>query len=162
MSSPYQPLDLSKREFRVLHLLPASQPSDDIHCRLQHVAFGSEEPTPIYEALSYVWGDPTVTATVTIDYTPIQVTVSLESALRRLRLSDKPRILWVDAICINQYDNGEKTHQVCIMSYLYNSASEVLVWLGDLGADCISLTEWFAGKRSPDTIASKCKPPIIP
>lgn len=161
MSSPYRPLDLSKREFRVLHLLPAAQSGDDIHCQLQHAAFDSEGTPPAYEALSYVWGDPAVTAPVMVDGIPLQVTVSLESALRRLRLADRPRVLWADAICINQQDSDEKPHQVPIMLHLYRNASMVLMWLGDLGPECTPLLEWFDGKRKPNTFASKCKPRSI-
>ncbi|KAH7063709.1 hypothetical protein B0J12DRAFT_563004 [Macrophomina phaseolina] len=41
------------------------------------------------------------------------------------------RILWVDAICINQDDLEERAAQVKIMSRIYDKALEVLVWLGE-------------------------------
>lgn len=49
--------------------------------------------------------------------------------LARLRDPALPRFLWVDAICINQEDNNEKTDQVQLMTWIYASAKGVLVWL---------------------------------
>ena len=38
--------------------------------------------------------------------------------------------LWVDAICINQNDAGEKSTQVPLMGSMYAGATAVIVWLG--------------------------------
>ena len=69
----------------------------------------SDEPE--YEALSYTWatenGDTTLSSTVNCEGAAIQVTNNCEDALRRLRNRDGERILWVDAICINQRDDRE-------------------------------------------------------
>ena len=40
------------------------------------------------------------------------------------------RKLWIDALCINQADPLERTHQVSVMAQIYQSARQVLVWLG--------------------------------
>jgi hypothetical protein len=40
-------------------------------------------------------------------------------------------MLWVDAICINQFDIKERAHQVSIMGDIYMSAARVLTYLGD-------------------------------
>lgn len=51
---------------------------------------------------------------------------------------------WIDALCINQYDNPEKERQVPNMFHIYRKASTVLVWLGpagpytSLGADIVN------------------------
>jgi hypothetical protein len=60
----------------------------------------------------------------------IRVTPNCESALRHLRLKKKPRTLWIDALCINQSSNAEKSRQVPLMGDIYESASRVLIWLG--------------------------------
>ncbi|KAI4926776.1 hypothetical protein J4E85_007071 [Alternaria conjuncta] len=38
---------------------------------------------------------------------------------------------WIDALCINQSDDVEKSLQVQRMGDIYKNAKEVLVWLGD-------------------------------
>ncbi|KAF2113266.1 heterokaryon incompatibility protein-domain-containing protein [Lophiotrema nucula] len=38
--------------------------------------------------------------------------------------------IWVDALCINQRDLDERSHQITMMADIYREASEVLVWLG--------------------------------
>lgn len=47
----YKPLDSSKREIRVLELLPSEEEADAIHCRLHTVSLDND---PHYIALSYV------------------------------------------------------------------------------------------------------------
>jgi hypothetical protein len=51
--------------------------------------------------------------------------------------------VWADAVCINQYDNAEKGHQVKRMGIVYENAEEVLVWLGKdnegVAEDCFNL-----------------------
>jgi hypothetical protein len=55
---------------------------------------------------------------------------NLMSALRHLRYPDRPRHLWIDAICVNQDDDMEKGSQVAVMGTIYANASAVIVWLG--------------------------------
>ena len=64
---------------------------------------------------------------------PFMVRPNLASALKQLRYRDRPRYLWIDAICINQDDNNERNVQVALMGGIYSGASEVCVWLGDAG-----------------------------
>jgi hypothetical protein len=61
-----------------------------------------------------------------------QVTGNLIEALSRLRHAFKDRVLWIDALCINQDGEGaEKPCQVLLMSEIYSCASQVLIWLGE-------------------------------
>ncbi|KAF2854058.1 hypothetical protein T440DRAFT_544195, partial [Plenodomus tracheiphilus IPT5] len=41
----------------------------------------------------------------------------------------KIRHFWIDAICINQADLDERSHQVSMMGLIYSKTSAVLVWL---------------------------------
>jgi hypothetical protein len=63
---------------------------------------------PEYEALSYSWGYPTHNDEIEIDGQHFPVTENLRLALQHLRRKNEARILWVDAICINQMDMYEK------------------------------------------------------
>lgn len=47
-----------------------------------------------------------------------------------LRRTDRLRILWADAVCINQKDMEERGSQVGLMARIFSEASRVLVWLG--------------------------------
>ncbi len=57
---------------------------------------------------------------------------NLYEALMRLRGMVRPVIIWVDAICIDQSDDGEeeKRQQLQMMDQIYHSAASVCVWLG--------------------------------
>ncbi|KAH8883497.1 heterokaryon incompatibility, partial [Thozetella sp. PMI_491] len=84
-----------------------------------------------YEALSYVWGPPNFSESISCHGVACKVTPNLLAALRRLRYTNKDRTLWVDAICIRQSDIDERIQQVSRMGDIYSQASRVLVWLGD-------------------------------
>lgn len=127
---------LGAREFRLVRLHPGR--GDEIpHCSL--VVDNIDEASS-YEALSYVWGDATITRQILLSdegpsvsfSTPhlFNVTVNLYDALRHLRLPERPRILWVDALCINQGDISERNDQVAMMSKIYRQSHRVVVWLG--------------------------------
>jgi hypothetical protein len=98
-------------------------------CTISHVSLST---SPVYEALSYVWGSTEKTHLIQcIDGSLLPVTANLHAALCRLRSAGRPRTLWVDAVCINQVDDAERTQQVRMMTRIYLEASKVLIWLGD-------------------------------
>lgn len=66
---------------------------------------------------------------IQVDGKTFQATENLEMALRKLRCQ-VARTLWVNAICINQQDDVEKSHQVRRMKQIYEEAEDVMVWLG--------------------------------
>jgi hypothetical protein len=93
-----------------------------------------------YEALSYTWGsaDDQVTIQVKSPSRPgirkkkssLIIRRILHEALKHLRDEANPRILWIDAISINQDDLDERSHQVTRMGDIYRHAHRVVVWLG--------------------------------
>lgn len=136
---PYQYEPLREGEIRLLVLEPAFSVDDNsITCYLRHVFL---DDTPDYEALSYVWGDPSHIIQVACAGQEINTTVNLHSALRHLRYTDKVRVLWADAICINQCDLEERSQQVLLMAEIYRKADEVLIWLGEETEDVKSSFE---------------------
>ena len=123
----YEHLNYSSCEFRLVAVLPSELAKDPILCELKRVTL---QDSPDYEALSYAWGDSKQRSWIKINGYNLQITARLEMALRQLRsYSGEKRILWIDAICINQADDEERTHQVRQMREIYNRAQQVLVWL---------------------------------
>ncbi|KAI4926519.1 hypothetical protein J4E85_006813 [Alternaria conjuncta] len=87
-----------------------------------------------YEALSWCWGrddsDCAVSVTKGGEAYKMPVRRDLALALKYLRHQEKPRILWIDAICINQDNHVERNQQVQMMSRVYTRAANVCIWLG--------------------------------
>lgn len=123
----YSPLDANVDSIRLVVLEPSKDPTRRIRCRIRHVAFREK---PKYEALSYTWGDHPASEKILLDGAGFLVGPNLLQALQHLKDGEKERVLWVDAICINQTDIHEKNKQISIMPYIYTRAQCVLVWLG--------------------------------
>jgi Heterokaryon incompatibility protein (HET) len=143
---------------RLVELLPGSK-DGLVQCRIVPVRLGEAIDMPIYEALSYCWGDPEDTELISCDNIMVPVTRNLEAALRNLRLGDQTRMLWADALCINQKNISERSYQVSIMALIYKYAAQVIVWLGEASRTSESAfwllhkladtEENFAGTRGP-------------
>jgi len=86
-----------------------------------------------YEAVSYVWGEPEFTHYIRCrsQDSHLKITLRMDSLLRHLRKETTVRRLWIDAICLNQADNEEKSVQVQLMGEIYSQARKVHIWLGD-------------------------------
>ncbi|KAH6717811.1 heterokaryon incompatibility protein-domain-containing protein [Leptodontidium sp. MPI-SDFR-AT-0119] len=87
-----------------------------------------------FEALSYVWGPPDAKGRISINGKIVKVQESVELALRRLRELPETRCgmkYWIDAICIDQNNVGERNIQVKRMYEIYEKALSVVVWLGE-------------------------------
>lgn len=103
-----------------------------------------------YEALSYVWGEVAGHVSIQVCGENFKATSNLEQALRRLRYKDRSRLLWVDAVCINQLDIPERNSQVKLMGSIYETAHQVIVWLGEEEKDTkktIELIHRLAGNH---------------
>jgi hypothetical protein len=114
-------------EIRLVVLLPSADFEAAIECRLEYAVLDRCKP---YEALSYVWGEPHFTESITLDSQNFMITPRLATALRYLRLPAEERTLWIDAICINQQNLGERHEQVGYMRSIYSSCSSDILWLG--------------------------------
>jgi hypothetical protein len=147
-SSPYHPLRSNTSSIRLVTIKP-NEFSEPIECQLEYVDRLSEQLR--YEALSYVWGDPTKTIPIKLSGHSFCVTLNLESALRYLRKPQVTRRLWIDAICINQADTVERSEQVLQMGNIYKAAQRVIVWLGKEKEEP-DLTEWLGPCASPSTV----------
>jgi Heterokaryon incompatibility protein (HET) len=128
----YSPLDEKASHIRLLALLPGEF-SAKVHIRL-HTKQLRTDKCPKYEALSYVWGsteDPVDIFVGSSTQYSLAVTQNLARALPYLRYRDRERVLWIDAICVNQKDLRERSQQVKRMATIYSMAQRVIVWLGE-------------------------------
>ncbi|KAF2133115.1 HET-domain-containing protein, partial [Dothidotthia symphoricarpi CBS 119687] len=124
----YTPLDYGDCSFRLIQLFHGKDES--IQCTLFDAWLYHTDSTMEYEALSYTWGNPDKAFEIVMNGTRMPVTKNLFLALRYLRHPSQDRILWIDAICINQEDNKERGHQVQQMASIYKRAERVVIWLG--------------------------------
>lgn len=115
---------------RMLRLLPSPEPDAPIECQIFDYVLAPHTGGHVYEALSYVWGDAGATVDISLNGSPSPVTENLHAALLHLRNVCLERIIWVDAVCINQKDEEEKGRQIQYMASIYGYASSVVVWLG--------------------------------
>jgi hypothetical protein len=125
----YSPIDLDSQSFRLVRILAAVS-SSHIECELFDAWFTQDDLGMPYEALSYTWGGTEKAAEITINGHEVRVTRNLWEAMQHLRLPYQDRILWIDAICIDQSNQKERSHQVQQMSRIYREADRVVVWLG--------------------------------
>ncbi|KAK4445222.1 heterokaryon incompatibility protein-domain-containing protein [Podospora aff. communis PSN243] len=129
----YRHLSSPTNQVRLVTILPhRGFRGSPIRCYIETVPLGSRD----FEALSYVWGDQSHQNGIFVGNDKIfAVSDNLLAALQHLRKETEPRTLWIDAICINQADDWEKTYQVRLMRNIYFAASRVLVWLGESDSD---------------------------
>ena len=142
-------LVVAENVIRLLAILPARF-DDPISCTLNHVSLDDE---PAYEALSYTWGAPIMDHSLACNGKILAVTQNLFEGLRRVRRRKAVRVIWVDAICINQTDVPERNRQILLMGKIYQQASQVVVWLGVPGdgedlVDLGDLREWILTNAS--------------
>jgi hypothetical protein len=132
----YALLDESRREIRLLTVLPSRNDSDPISCLLNVVSLNDE---PRYSALSYVWGSLDSEEGITVNgqflYQARENLVLFLRFFRRCLTSgvsndNPPNYIWVDAICIDQANVEERNQQVNLMPIVYSGATQVMSWLG--------------------------------
>ncbi|KAL8940285.1 MAG: hypothetical protein Q9216_002897 [Gyalolechia sp. 2 TL-2023] len=117
--------------FRVAEILPG-RADDPVSCLLHTTDWSN----PLeYEAISYAWGDPNIRATVICQGKRLEVTRNLYEALAQLRHPDRSRLLYADALCINQPNIPERGYQVRQMRKIYGKAKVVLSWVGPVAQD---------------------------
>jgi hypothetical protein len=130
----YEPLPPNEKAIRMLIVLPSSDNESQVQCKL--VKFDLEVMMALgitrypFAALSYVWGNKIPPQTVLLHGKEVTITPNLGAALRNFRDTRLPVMLWVDALCINQADDNEKSHQISLMGLIYHRAGHVLMWLG--------------------------------
>ena len=166
--APYEYQSLPQGDyFRVLELLPGQG-----NCSLRgNIAQYSLDAwnRPPYKTLSYTWGESkydhlviagqrvamdsdlrqryAVRHPLYFDDRRLLISTNLRDALRALRHPTLPVLLWVDAVCINQQDDAERSSQIMLMPRIHHRCLRVLVWLGEADSDtrpAFDAVRWLA------------------
>jgi hypothetical protein len=114
-------------EIRLLFLLHNECGAADIGYSLVRTTI---DRAPPYEALSYAWGEEVCQVRL-LDGTLTSMTTNLYHALRYLQRRHASRLLWIDAICIDQSNITEHSHQAQLMRQIYSTAWRTVIWLGE-------------------------------
>lgn len=122
----YDHTPLTARDIRIFSLNPG-EGKDPITGSL---AITSLDQPCAYDALSYAWGSLGLTSTVQVNKSTFAITENLLDALCYIRSPTEIKVLWIDAICINQNDIRERSQQVQQMKDVFSTASKVYAWLG--------------------------------
>ncbi|SCO30852.1 uncharacterized protein FFMR_02053 [Fusarium fujikuroi] len=87
---------------------------------------------PPYTAVSYTWGTGSRSETIYLNGRSFKIRTDLWNCLYYLGYSTPigSSPIWVDAICINQNDDDERSAQVRSMGQTYSEAAFVSVWFG--------------------------------
>lgn len=128
----YRNLNTNTDEIRLLTLHLAQTTKLTLSCTLSHAALTplTRSGIPGYEALSYVWGQPDLSKKILLNNWDFWITPILEYILLNLRRRDRTRVLWVDALCINQWDVRERNFQVALMLEVYSHCRQDIAWVG--------------------------------
>lgn len=122
----YEPLPEDVDSIRLLRVLPNSGSSDLVQCELANETIREQ-----YTALSYTWGPPNAELKVQVNGRILNVRRNLWKFLIRVSISPQytTQNFWIDAVCINQQDDRDKSLQVGRMGKIYESARHVIIWL---------------------------------
>jgi hypothetical protein len=146
----YSSLPTNKKRIRLLRLYAGAIETPTVTCQIFEAEFVEEIEPPVlvdpdgnltnaiieYEALSWRWSDETHSPYAIIligndgEKRKKIVSKTLGLSMKYLR-REEDRILWIDAICINQSDMKERSSQVSMMSHIYTRAKQVCIWLGE-------------------------------
>ncbi|XPS69271.1 hypothetical protein M3J07_001539 [Ascochyta lentis] len=112
-----------------------------INCTVSIRDLSDKERIIQFSALSYTWGSchrghcsmrrPTLESTILCNGERVEVTENLHDFLYYWASNHEINAyIRIDALCIDQHNIPEQSHQVNIMGQIYSAASQVLVWLG--------------------------------
>jgi hypothetical protein len=155
----YSPIQ-EKNTIRLLLIYPR-HPSGPLNCALFQTPLLS---IPRYEAISYRWGGTGPDQEINVNGHSIMVTPNAFEVLQNRSSFWRPRLVWLDSVCIDQSNENEKAEQIELMEDIYRKAyivtaalvvdlgsldinKEIRTILGDMAADL-----WSSMATSPGLI----------
>jgi hypothetical protein len=144
-------LPSDEKSIRVLCIQPGVK-GTTIEASLSKIDLNNPERAS-YTALSYTWGNAAIVDYILVNDEKMGVGANLFQALQHIRSPDEPIVIWVDAICIDQTNNVEKSHQVSQMGLVYKLCEQACIWLGSpddsnlMKSNPFALVEHFAAGK---------------
>ncbi|KAF2725362.1 HET-domain-containing protein [Polychaeton citri CBS 116435] len=124
----YTPLARDHEQLRLLRIQRSSSITDAIVCSVDTYELDN---CPPFAAVSYVWGSASPFRDIYINTQHTEVYYNCWVALWQIRYHGKWDYVWVDSLCIDQSDHGEKARQVRLMGSIFRKADLVISSLGD-------------------------------
>ena len=122
----FQYAPLHANEIRLLRLpLNSTAPFPDYN--LIHVPLDAAGK---FEAISYTWDGDDATSEMSLNGEQFFTTAKVKQLLQALNTATTAKRVWIDFVCINQQDPGEKSRQVPLMRDIFAGAVCVTAWLG--------------------------------
>lgn len=143
----YDKLSDARSEIRLLSIAPGDW-TDPIQASLETF---ERAAVPWFAAISYTWGDPKDIKSIFVNGKKVDVRYNCWYVLAQARYHGKGTSLWIDALCINQDDNEEKSWQVAQMGEIFSEADAVYCCVGAHVGDSEGLFEQF------DEVLRYCK-----
>ncbi|KAF1916463.1 heterokaryon incompatibility protein-domain-containing protein [Ampelomyces quisqualis] len=144
-SFAHKPLDETKPSLRLVTVASELSSDGSIQCYVSHSTLDRAS----YVCLSYRWGDPGHLTQIHINGAPFHVRRNVYDFLDMVRRMPTT-FYWIDAICIDQANVSERSHQVAHMGRIFSGAFLVYLWLGKMPL----MTPWLHylrnGKTQPD------------
>ena len=125
----YQPLAKSDFSIRLVEVDPELSSDGKPQIKLFESALSED-----YTCLSYTWGqenDGGGPFPILVNGKTFHVRCNLYIFLHNARRKYLKQRIWIDAICIDQSNEAEKSDQVSRMGEIYNLALRVYAWLGE-------------------------------
>lgn len=140
----HEPLPDPKTYIRLLKIMEAGA-GQLARCTLRVFPL---DTAPSYCAVSYTWGNPSDTTVIEINEMRKAVTLNCRYTLQQGYASDWKGYYWIDAICIDQSNDHEKSLQVAMMGDFYKGAAQVLACVGPEADDSDFLIRFLGTHRS--------------
>ena len=135
---------------------------DPIVCEMRGIARSNARYK--YTAISYTWGEPDSVTSITINYQKMTVRKNCAYAMAQSRYHDfmtmsarGTRPFWIDAICINQKDDEERSAQVAAMGSTYGESEETWCCVGEADDGWPTLLRSVAHMKSADSSFFSCE-----
>lgn len=135
---PFRYPPISPNSVRFLNLHPSPDGNDTLSCTFLCLAPSHRTG---YEILSGYWGDlsPFQPVSILVDSRSCKTTPQLAQALCKFRHRNKPRLIWIQSLCIDPQSTPERNTQIARLREILQSAQRLIVWLGGAedGSDAV-------------------------